>query len=434
MFCSKRTFFSLLMLSLVLNTGHDAFARDGSTSTIHPAPLLQLREEALRNNQSLIALRKKIAAREAEISMVGAWEDPRIGLGLGNVPVDSFELDQEPMTQKLITLSQRLPWFGRLDLKSKSKALDAAKMEAAYVSQSLALSRRLAEDYYQLGFIAASQKINQRLIDLLGQIARIAEARYAAGKGLQQDVLQAQVEQSRLIETRNTLLRQRRQLEYRISGVLNRNSLVPIPPPTLESLPPVALVVSDLQQKALSHNPQLVTLKLEIEKSAVEVKLARKAYFPDPDLRLSYGQRDDAPNGDDRADFVSGTIVFSLPVWAKSKQRRGVEAALRQEEAARLQYQDMVSQLPFRIDETLTELNQIRANHDLYQNAVLLQAEQWADSAMISYKVGKIDFNAMISAQLRVLMLQLAEEQYLYQYYRKLANLEETVGLPLSDI
>ncbi len=418
----------IITLCVLLMPGTTAVAQENTFSSMHSEGLKALSQEVLANNQSLHALKRRVAALEAEVHAAGTWEDPMIGLGLVNVPIDSFDLSKEPMTQKLITLSQRLPWFGKLDLKSKKAALDAAKLSLKLKAEEQALLRELADNYYELGFVSVSQEINDQLIGHLNQIVDIAASRYTAGKGLQQDVLQAQVEHSRLLEERNALKRQRRVLEERINGLLNRSAFAPITPPTLSELPPLPLSEASLTQTALAGNPELAALQIEMELAAVEVDLARKAYYPDPDLRLSYGQRDADPAGKDRSDFVSGTIVFSLPVWAKQKQGRKKEAALSRREAARLQYQDYASQLPFRISALLNELDQIKANHELYNEALVIQAQQWAESAMIAYQVGKIDFNAMISSRLRVLNMARQEKQYLYQYYRKAAALEEITG------
>lgn len=421
----KRLIITLCVFSM---SGATAVARENTFSTMHSEGFKALSQEALANNQSLKALKKRVAALEEEVHAAGTWEDPMIGLGLVNVPIDSFDLDQEPMTQKVITLSQRLPWFGKLDLKSKKAALDVAKLSLTLKAKEQALLRELADNYYELGFVSLSQEINDQLIGHLNQIVDIAATRYTAGKGLQQDVLQAQVEHSRQLEERNGLKRQRRVLEERINGLLNRSTFVPVTPPDLSELPQLPFSAASLTEKAMAGNPELAALQIEMELAAVEVDLARKAYYPDPDLRLSYGQRDADQAGNDRSDFVSGTIVFSLPVWAKQKQGRKQEAALNRREAARLQYQDYASQLPFRISALLNELDQIKANHGLYSEALVIQAQQWAESAMIAYQVGKIDFNAMISSRLRVLSMARQEKQYLYQYYRKAAALEEITG------
>jgi len=424
------SFIGIFSMQAVPTSAHSDEPPSWLQASWHPAALQQLITEALSGNQNLQSLRRNVAALEDEIHAAGAWEDPRLGLGLVNIPTDTFDLDQEPMTQKLITLSQKLPWFGKSDLKTRRAALKAVKLAYTAAMQERMLIRNLADSYYELGFIADSQTINKQQVADMDNITQIASSRYAAGKGLQQDVLQAQVEHSRLLEEANALKQKRRVAEDRINALLNRDNYIPIEPPTLDKLPQHTLTASDMIQAALASNPELAGLHTEIEMADVETELAGKAYYPDPDVMISYGQRDADAAGNDRADFVSGTIVFSLPVWAKQKQGRNREAALKRHDAAKLQYQDLADQLPFRIDSLVTELEQIRANYQLYSQAVVLQAEQWAESAMIAYKVGKTDFNAMMSARLRVLTLSRQEKQYLYRYYQKMTALEEVVGLP----
>jgi hypothetical protein len=121
-------------------------------------------------------------------------------------------------------------------------------------------------------------------------------------------------------------------------------------------------------------------------------------------------------------------VVFSLPVWAKRKQAPRLEAALKRRDAARLSYQDLAAQLPHRIDALTAELEQIDENYNLYQDAILVQAVQWAESAMSAYEVGKADFGTMMAPQMRVLYLERQAKQYLYQFYQKQADLDATIG------
>ncbi|MGD9213489.1 MAG: TolC family protein [Desulfobacteraceae bacterium] len=394
----------------------------------HDDTLQGLFSEALANNQGLLALEHRIEALKEEVQAAGAWEDPRLGVGLLNLPTNTFRFDREPMTQKQVTLAQRIPWFGKLDLKTRRAALNAVRLEAVLSDKQQAIMRNLANAYYELGFVAESQAINARLIDLLDRIIRIAESRYASGKGIQQDVLQAHVEQSRLMDQSNTLKRRQRVLNDRINALANRSVSVSVTPPVLKEIPGFAFASEDLQQAATGHNTELLIHKAEIELAEVEVELFRKAYYPDPDLRLAYGQRDDDAAGNDRADFFSASVVFSLPVWAKRKQAPRLEAALKRRDAARLSYQDLAAQLPHRIDALTAELEQIDENYNLYQDAILVQAVQWAESAMSAYEVGKADFGTMMAPQMRVLYLERQAKQYLYQFYQKQADLDATIG------
>ena len=132
--------------------------------------------------------------------------------------------------------------------------MKAIQQEAILEAKRLELSRQIASTYYELGFVASGQKINQLLINMLTQLLRVSETRYAAGQGLQQDVLQAQVEVSKLLDEQITLDKKRRMLEDRINSLLNRESFIPVTPPeTLKYLDTV-LEEKKLQTLALTMN------------------------------------------------------------------------------------------------------------------------------------------------------------------------------------
>ncbi len=404
-----------------------------ATPMQNPLPLLQLQREMLDNNKGLKALEQKVAALTEEVRAAGALDDPRLGFGLLNLPADSFRFDEQPMTQKQITLAQRIPWFGKRDLKTQRAALNALRLESVLESKKLELIRNLKDAYYELGFVAASLEINARLTTLIDKIVQVAETRYAFGKGLQQDILQAQVEQSRLMDRHNLLKRQRRALEDRINGLLNRNAYVRVEAPKMAGLPDLPGSIEMWQATASKSNPDLQTKRIEIEQAKVDIDLAGKAYYPDPDLKFAYGQRDADTLGDERADFLSATITFSLPVWAKRKQDRRHEAAAKRREAAKAQFDDVAARLPHEVDAVVAELEQIKQNYDLYTEALLVQANQWAESARFSYEVGKVNFNTMVSAQLQELKLERQAQQYLYQFYRKMAVLDNLLGGRLHE-
>ena len=64
----------------------------------------------------------------------------------------------------------------------------------------------------------------------------------------------------------------------------------------------------------------------------------------------------------------------------------------------------------------------------------MIQAEQWASSALSAYVVNKVEFNTMINAQIRLLRFELKSKQYLFNIYQKRAELEELLGGPLTTI
>jgi cobalt-zinc-cadmium efflux system outer membrane protein len=398
-----------------------------------PQPLAELIEEGLVENKEIQSLQAKVQSLEEEVSFAGSLEDPRLGFGVLNLPTNSWEFDREPMTQKTIFLAQKFPWFGKLSLKSQRQALMASEQQAMLEAKRLELARKIATAYYQLGFIATSLEINQRLTEMVSQLLRVAETRYAAGEGLQNDVLQAQVELSKLMDEKIDLDKRRRTLRDQINELLNREHFMSVTPPLDLQYPDLVLDSQILKEKSLANNPWLGVRQAKIGQSEVEVELAKKDYWPDMDFRVAYGQREDAPDGSNRPDFFSATVTVNVPLWAKSRQNKKLAASKKGHDAAIKSYRNLAESLPFRVDALVTEIKDTQKNYHLYADGLLVQSAQWARSALAAYEVGKIEFNTMVNAEIRLLRDELRAKHYVYTIYQKLAELEETIGGPWSQ-
>jgi outer membrane protein TolC len=341
------------------------------------------------------------------------------------------------MTQKTVFLAQKFPWFGKLSLRSQRQALMASEQQAILEAKKLELVRKIAIAYYELGFVVTNSGINERLTDMVTQLLKVAETRYASGEGLQQDVLQAQVELSKLIDEKIVLEKRRRTLRDQINELLNREQFMSIKPLMDLEYPEVQLdsqALKDLKEKSLAHNPWLRLRQAKVAQSEVEIKLAKKEYWPDMDFKVAYGQRDEDFTGRDLPDFFSATVTLNLPVWAKSRQNKKLAASKKSHDAAIKSYHNLVKSLPYQVNVLATEIKNTQKNYKLYVDALLVQSEQWARSSLAAYEVGKVEFNTMVNAQILLLRAELQSKRYLYSIYQKLAELKELIGGPVAMV
>jgi cobalt-zinc-cadmium efflux system outer membrane protein len=396
-----------------------------------PPALADIISEGIANNQGLKSQAAKVEGLKAEAMAAGVLDDPRIGLGLLNLPVDTFSFSQEPMTQKQIFVAQKIPWPGKLSLKSQYVALKAVREATVLEEKKLNLSKMIAVAFYDLEFVSHSLEINERLTEMVRRLSRVSETRYSVGKGLQQDVLQAQVELSRLLDENITLKQKRKTLENRINELLSRKTFSPIPTAKDLVLPEFDLNIDELTAAGLNKNPGLVIRQVDINSAQTDVELARKNYYPDFDVKLAYGQREENRLGNDLADFASASVMMSIPLWKHKKQDNRLAAAKKRLEAKELAYQNLATGLSFQIDALANEINSTRENYRLFNEGVIVQAEQWTKSSQSAYQVNKIEFNTMINSQIRLLRFRLQLKKYLYLIYKQLAQLEEMTGGPI---
>jgi cobalt-zinc-cadmium efflux system outer membrane protein len=396
-----------------------------------PTYLAGLIEEGLAENQEIQSLVCRVESLKEEISFAGALDDPRLGLAILNLPADSFSFSQEPMTQKQISIAQKFPWFGKLDLRSQRATLKAIRQQAMLDAKRLLLAKQIAAAYYELGFIVKSIETNERLTEIVNQLLQVAETRYSTGRGLQQDVLQAQVELSKLFDEKIILEKRRRTATDRINELINRNQFMSIEKPTKLELMNLQLNAEAITSRTLQENPQLRVKQADIGIAEVEIELAKKDYWPDMDVRLAYGQRDEDRTGRSLPDFVSAQVLLNIPLWQNTRQDPKLEAALKAREAAEKSHRNLLKSLPYQVDALITEIHDTQENYKLFTEALLLQADQWARSSQSAYEVGSVEFNTMINAHIRLLRFELQADKYLYDVYQKRAELEETIGGPI---
>jgi outer membrane protein, heavy metal efflux system len=432
--CRRFTGFLLFFLLFSLMARPSARAGQEMSDTLLTAPpaLAALVDEGLANNKQLQSQRSKIDALRQEISAAGALDDPHLGVALLNLPVDTWRFNQEPMTQKQVSIAQKFPWFGKLDLKTQKAVLASKIAEARWQGQRLALARQIVIAYFDLALAVRGDQINAQLMDLVKQLLQSSENRYAGGMGLQQDVLQAQVQLSRLLDEQNDLADRRRTQNRKLNALLNRPEFQPVTPLVRMPLPFMDLDFQRLQALALNRNPEIVARSLVVEQAAVGVDLSRRAFYPDFNVNFAYGFREDDRRGAERPDFFSAGINLNIPLYQNRKQAPLLEAAARNRQAADQSLRDLQLSLPHQIETVNSAVQRLQSSYKLYTGTLLLQAGQWADSAQSAYEVGKLEFNSMINAQMQVLRLQLQADTFLYRLYQKRAELEELVGAPLS--
>jgi outer membrane protein TolC len=188
------------------------------------------------------------------------------------------------------------------------------------------------------------------------------------------------------------------------------------------------LEAKELQALALKTNPWLAVRRAEIDQAGVAIDLARKDYMPDMDFKVAYGQRDRSQTGQDWADFLSASVVMNIPLWKKKRQDKKLAATQFSHKATVNSYQNLAKSLPHKIDALVTDIHNIQKNYKLITDALMVQAEQWAYSSLSAYEVGKVEFNTMINAQIRLLRFELQAQRYLFDLYEKQVELEEVLG------
>ncbi len=399
-----------------------------------PPELERMIMELLQDNEELQSMKEELAALEAEISVAGALDDPRLGIGVANLPTDTFSFNQEPMTQKQLFVAQKFPWFGKLDLRSQKAIVAVERQKALLEARRLDLIKALARTFYELGLVHEGLRVNAELSEMVQGMLQVAEAGYASGRSLQQDVFQGQVELGKLIDEQLSLTKQKHTLAARINELLNRAEFMELDVPHDPVFFEIELDPDRMRGLALAHNPMVQVRQADIDRATIDMELARQDYYPDMDFRLGYGQRDEDRTGRDLPDFFSASVVVNVPLWQKQKQDKKLLAQQNRHKSATKAYENLRHALPHQVDALLNEIRALQENHRLFSGGLLEQTANWSLSALSAYEVGKVDFDTMIKAHLRTLRFELQAERYRFELYQKLTELETLAGVTMKDI
>ena len=412
-------------LALALIAVPAAAQTDGAS---HKKLLSTLVAEALVNNPEVQAARRERDAAQQRIAPAGALDDPMLEAGVLNLPTNSLRFDREDMTMKMIGLSQRLPYPGKRGLREDVATKDAETVGYGYRETVNRVARDVKNAYFDLGLTIEMIRLVEKNRLIVEQLLRITEGRYSVGQGRQTDVLKAQTQLSKMSDELIKLARERRTVEAELNRVLGRGAAAAAPLPAPAPLREESLNLESLRETALTQRPQLLALQSIVSKNEKALDLARKEYYPDFDVRLSYGQRDRMPDGARRSDMVSLTVAINLPVWRGSKLAPRVAESLAMRDQAQSMYEAQRNEVAMKLSQQAAAVEQNLKSARLYQTAILPQARLTVESTMGAYRVNQVDFLTLIESQMTVFNTEISLVTASANYNKALAEIDLLTG------
>ncbi|TGU72474.1 TolC family protein [Geomonas terrae] len=423
-----RLFPLYLLLSLLL------IAPAVHADATKPAPenLDQLVQSALENNPELKSSSARWQMYRNRIKQAGALEDPMLMLKIQNgVVTDPVNFKRDGMTQKVIGISQLFPFAGKRQLKEDVAAAEAEGYRWSVEERKLELTRMVKETYYQIYSTDRSLAILDKNIKILDDFITLAQTKYSVGQGAQQDIYKALLERSKMLDMKISLEQQRRSLEVNLNSLLNRPQTAKVGEINDFKLPPFGYTPEQLLDIAEDSRPQLKTVRAQIEKGKAGRLLAQKESYPDFNVSFEYMQRDKAM-GSDGSDMYSLGVTFNLPIQ-KARRQAMVAESTSEVSMGDAELAAARNTISSGINDLLAQMDRRRKLVDLYTTGIIPQAEQSLESAVIAYRVNKVDFLTLLDN--RVTLFNYEREYYdsMADYQMKLAQLEALVGRELSS-
>ena len=389
---------------------------------------------ALSNNPELKASEARWQMFASKAKQAKALDDPMVMFRLQNMLTREpgvFNLD--PTSAKVVGISQQLPFWGKRALREKVALSEAESYKWAFEERKLELTKMVKENYYQLWAVNKMLGIIDKNLKILSNFLTINELKYSVGQGVQQDIYKAGLEKSKMLDMQISLQQQRKSLEANLNYLLSRQGNPPIGTLADFTLPRVTLTREQLNEAALQNRPQVKNMASLVNKAQAARSLAKKESYPDFNLSAEYMFREPIATGmttDPGYNMFSVGLSFNLPIQ-QQKRRAMVAESNFETSMATEELNALKNSISYTINETLAQLDRRRQQVELYSGGIIPQSGQSLESALISYRVNKVDFLTLLDSRMNLFNYERELYESKAEYMMKLAQLEAVVG---SDV
>ncbi len=418
----RKTTIPAWTLILALGLWNSAFADDASLGRTVDGLL----DYARNNNPEYSSMRHEADAAGERVTPAGALPDPRLRIELMDITrmgEQSPTLNPSRVGSTKYTISQEIPWYGKRDLKREIAEIEADGARGKARGAWADIAARLKSAHAQLYLIGRNEAISREILDLMVQLEKTAQARYAGGLAMQQDVIRAQIEQTAMKNELIMFDNEARMLTARINTLLARPASAPLAmPEALKPIPaPAKLDFVTLEERVRSRNPRLFADDAGIRSAEKKRDLAYKERYPDFMVGVSPVQFDSSVKEWELM------VEFNIPLQQSSRRamERESESMLA---AARSRKDATANDLLGELAENLAAIEAARRQEQLVATTLLPQAQMTFSSALASYESGKVDFAMLLEAQQQIRKAKLSQIKAQAEAQVRVAEIEKLLG------
>ncbi len=369
------------------------------------------------------------SAQRSDAIAAGQLPDPVFRVGAMNFPVDTFDRDQEPMTQVQFGVRQMFPPGDTLSYRQQEKERIAEGHDWDRNARELIVRRDTTVAYVSRLHAERRLEILQEELREYDKLHQLVNTRLHTGSAQQADLLAVQLERA----NRKSLIAGEKLRVVATTGVLARwvgtmAASAPLSEPDLDWQ-----ADSDIHS-LLSGHPALRAAEKKITAAESRLAQAKEAYAPTWGVDLAYGRRNGFnPNGERRADFATAMISVSVPLFPEKRQDAALAARQAEVMAAREMRSEMLLQLREEAARAQAQLEGQEKQLQEYREQILPAARLQLNSALRAYRSVIGSFESLLRARLAVQRARMAQLDLEIGRYRTIANLQYLSGQSLQE-
>jgi cobalt-zinc-cadmium efflux system outer membrane protein len=400
---------------------------------VHDAvtPLRDLLSEAERNNPQIAAARQGWEAAKQIPSQVSTRPDPQFTAQQVSVgsPRPFAGYTNSDFAYFGLGISQDFPYPGKLRLRGEMAKRDADVAQQQYESVRRSVLAGIKAAYFQLSYLSKTLGILESDGGLLQQVEKAADARYRSGMGNQHDLLQAQLERTKLLRELTMHHLEVAKMQAQIKQLLNRSQSSPDIEPADLPETSLAFTFEELLSATKGGNSDISGAQKMVEKQNLQVDLAHKDFYPDFNLQYMWQRTDPTQY---RAYYVL-SFTARVPIYRTRKQRPELAQAEAELSRSRSEAESQTQQAAFDLRTAYDTAQKNSEVLKIYREGLLPQARAEFEAGVAAYQNNRQDFQSLLTSFLDV--LQLGEEYWQSAAEREtaLARIEQLTGLSLRE-
>lgn len=418
----KKALITFIFLSFLIQTSL-SIAEDSTDEGLYPVLKLErLIEIALKENHDLLMARSAIDISEYRIPQAGVLPDPMVMIGYENEGWSKYTYGEMPGARWVFSVSQTLPWHGKLSTRERAFKKEAESIKEAYEKMRLNVIEELKDKYYEL--LLAYKGLNSiaEKIKLLERIEEIAASRYSSGMAPLSEVIMSQTEKYMAME-QEIMYRQRiKALEAMINSLLGREPAGPLGIPEERFTEKKELGETGLFEIAMD-SPDIKEVKKLVEAREYKFKGAELEYYPDLTLSAQVSLKPEPYE-----DMWMLSLSFNIPLFYRTKQKNMVLEARAEVDEAQHRLEALKQMLRANIIDTLSMLRASEELIGLYKDAFIPKAEQGLEASLSAYRTGKTELTQVIKALNSLIDYRLNYWRQVVEREKALARLERLCG------
>lgn len=338
--------------------------------------------------------------------------DPKMKVGIGGLPVDSFAFDEDPMTNISVGLMQQFGRGNSLSLQQKQSQLQAGSVRKQADVRKLDVTKAITTSWIELVYLEQSHQLIKQNQDLFRELTRYLSTNYGVGASQAQDLIQAELQVNKIDEQLQSNQQMQQRLRAQLSEWLGEQAwqVKPQAYPQWQALSTYFAVSPQNHYPALASHPSIQVADEMIKSNETGVELANESYQPQFGVEVMYAHRQaDRMDGSRAPDLVSAFVTMDLPLFTEKRQDKKLSAAQHQVGAARTQRDLMLRQMNAQVRAAAIDRDNTQQRLERYRSTLLKQAKEKTQAVERGYQNNTSQLDEYIRAASEELTIELEQ-------------------------